>query len=258
MTERERALPASAAPANVKGHRAACRAALYSLFVQIAASPTETLAASVCDGSLRVAIDAAIRGAPPPHRTALDRELTSALAGGDAQTTREAMLVEYTRFAGVPLLCPHYEADLIGGDSFRAVHIVSDVAAFYAAFGVQVSAVAHERPDYIGVELDFMRLLASKETYAAARGDRRHVRLCRTAQARFFEEHLGRWAPMFAENLGRVVDSLFYQAAADLLLQFVAAETTYLAVTPRPIEPFANRPPDTTTPAGVIPLAVVS
>ena len=161
-------------------------------------------------------------------------------------------------FAGVPLLCPHYEADLIGGDSFSAVHIVSDVAAFYAAFGVQVSAVAHERPDYIGVELDFMRLLASKETYAAARGDRRHVRLCRTAQARFFEEHLGRWAPMFAENLGRVVDSLFYQAAADLLLQFVAAETTYLAVTPRPIEPFANRPPDTTTPAGVIPLAVVS
>jgi nitrate reductase assembly molybdenum cofactor insertion protein NarJ len=258
MTERERALAASAAPASARGHRAACRAALYSLFVQITSPPTETLAASLCDGSLRTAIDAAVRGAPPPHRTALDRELTSALAGGDPQTIREAMLVEYTRFAGVPLLCPHYEADLIGGDSFRAVHIVSDVAAFYAAFGVQVSAVAHERPDYIGVELDFMRLLASKETYAAARGDRRRVRLCRAAQARFFEEHLGRWAAMFAENLRRVVDNRFYQAAAHLLLQFVAAETTYLAVTPRPIEPFANQPPDATTPAGVIPLAVVS
>jgi hypothetical protein len=259
MTEGESTLPASAAPVSAKGHRAACRAALYSLFVQIAASPGETLAASVCDGSLRTAIDAAIRGAPPPHRTAVDRELTSALAGGgDPQTTCQAMLVEYTRFAGVPLLCPHYEADLIGGDSFRAVHLVSDVAAFYAAFGVEVSAVAHERPDYIGVELDFMRLLASKEAYAAARGDRRRVRLSRAAQARFFEEHLGRWAPMFAENLGRVVDSRFYQAAAHLLLQFVAAETTYLGVTPRPIDPFAHRPPETTTPAGVIPLAVVS
>lgn len=258
MTERESAVPASAAPASAKGHRAACRAALYSLFVQIAASPTETLASSVCDGSLRTAIDAAIRGAPPPHRITLDRELTSALAGGDPPATREAMLVEYTRFAGVPLLCPHYEADLIGGDSFRAVHLVADVAAFYAAFGVEVSAAAHERPDYIGVELDFMRLLATKETYAAARGDRRRVRLCRTAQARFFEEHLGRWAALFAENLGRVVDSLFYQAAARLLLQFIAAETTYLAVTPRPIDPLANRPPETTTPAGVIPLAVVS
>src|SRR5689334_10062832 len=241
-----------------KGYRTACRAALYSLFVQIASAPNETLASSVCDGSLRAAIDAAIRGAPPPHRTVLDRELTSALAGGDPRRTREALLVEYTRFAGVPLLCPHYEADLIGGDPFRAVHVVSDVAAFYAAFGVQVSAVAHERPDYIGVELDFMRLLASKETYAAARSDRRHVRLCRTAQARFFEEHLGRWAAMFAENLGRVVGSSFYRAAARLLLQFVAAETSYLAVRPRPIEPAANRPPETTMPAGVIPLAVVS
>jgi len=258
MTERESALAAPVAPASAKGHRAACRAALYSLFVQIASLPTEALAASVCDGSLRTAIDAAIRGAPPPHRTALDRELTSALAGGDPQTIREAMLVEYTRFAGVPLLCPHYEADLVGGDSFRAVHLVSDVAAFYAAFGVQVTAVAHERPDYIGVELDFMRLLASKETYAAARGDRRRVQLCRTAQARFFEEHLGRWAAMFAENLGGVVDSRFYQAAAHLLLQFVAAETTYLAVKPRPIESFANQSLDATTPAGVIPLAVVS
>ena len=108
MSDRVSALPASAGTASTKGHRAACRAALYSLFVQIVSPPTETLTVSVCDGALRTAIDAAIRGAPPPHRTALDRDLTSALAGTDPRTTREAMLVEYTRFAGVPLLCPHY------------------------------------------------------------------------------------------------------------------------------------------------------
>jgi Nitrate reductase delta subunit len=258
MTDRVSVLSAPAGGATAKGHVAACRGAMYSLFSQIVSQPTEALAAGLCDGSLRDLADAAIRGAPPPHRALIGRDLTAALVADDAGKTLDALLLAYTHFAGVPALCPHYEADLIGGDSFRAVHLISDVAAFYATFGVQVSPAAHERPDYIGVELAFMRLLASKEAHAAARLGRRHVRLCRRAQAGFFEAHLGRWAPAFAENLLRAVTSRIHQAAARLLLQFVAAETSYLGVAPRGIEPVADRPAARPTTAGVIPLAVIS
>jgi TorA maturation chaperone TorD len=230
---------------------------VYSFFAQALSPPTDALVSSVCDGSLRLTMDEALRGSPSKHRVVVDARLTSALVAGSPSAAREALLAEYTRLCGGALVCPHYEGDLVGGDSFRAVHVISDVAAFYAAFGVQVSGTAYERPDYIGVELDFMRFLAVKEARAIAQAQRGRARLCRKAQAKFYDEHLGRWALRFADNLIEAAEGRFYRAVGTLLRQFITAEVGYLDLHPQPAEAPSAQSPEAPPAAHVIQLTVV-
>lgn len=214
-----------------KGQRANCRAILYSFFAQALSLPSPELVRRQCDGSLPVAIDDVIRGAPAGHRALLGRTLIADLARSDGESAaHEALLVEYTRLWGTDLVCPHYETDYVRGDSFRAVHVIADVAAFYSTFGVRLAADQRERPDHIAVELEFMNYLATKQAYALSQGAARQARLCRQAQDKFFADHLGRWAARFAETLVDAAQDRFHRTVGRLLLAFVTAEAGYLDV----------------------------
>jgi DMSO reductase family type II enzyme chaperone len=214
-----------------KGQRANCRAILYSFFAQALSLPSPELIRGQCDGSLRAAIDDAVRGAPAAHRALLERAAIADLARSDGEpAARDALLVEYTRLWGSDLVCPHYETDYVRGDSFRAVHVIADVAAFYSTFGVRVAADQRERPDHIAVELEFMNFLATKQAYALSQGEAGPARLCRQAQSKFFADHLGQWAARFAETLLAAAHDPFHRTVARLLLAFATAEAGYLEV----------------------------
>ncbi|MDO8545251.1 MAG: molecular chaperone TorD family protein [Opitutaceae bacterium] len=123
--------------------------------------------------------------------------------------------------------CPLNEIEYgdLGADPLFQPHRLADLAAFYRAFGLEVAAAAAERPDHIGMELEFMSVLAAKEAYARVHGlDEDRCVLCRDAQKKFLREHLGRWAPAFARRLARAATDDALAALAEFMRDFILAE----------------------------------
>lgn len=112
-----------------------------------------------------------------------------------------------------------------GADPLFQPHRLADLAAFYRAFGLEVADEAAERPDHLGMELEFLSVLAAKEAYAVAHGrDEDLGARCRDAQKKFLREHLGRWAPAFARHLSRAATDDTLAALAEFTREFIATE----------------------------------
>lgn len=109
-------------------------------------------------------------------------------------------------------------------EAWLKTYRLADVAGFYRAFGVEVRP-GTEKPDHVGVELEFLHLLAVKAAAALERGETERAEVCREATAAFLDEHLGRWADdlalALAEAGGR---SPFYAHAAELAAGVVRCE----------------------------------
>ncbi|MEK6709265.1 MAG: molecular chaperone TorD family protein [Nitrospinota bacterium] len=130
--------------------------------------------------------------------------------------------------------CPPYETEYTNMHLFQQSDYLADLAGFYRAFGVEVKA-GTERLDHLAIQLEFLHLAAFKEAHALERGDAEGADVCREAQASFIEDHLGRWAGIFANRLERRDGEGPYAAAARLLRDFMAAEQQVLAAASAPI-----------------------
>ena len=97
---------------------------------------------------------------------------------------------------------------------------LADIAGFYRAFGVEVEP-GSERVDHIAAELEFMHLLAVKEALAKARDETEKAEICRDGAASFLRDHLGRWCAKLCAQLQAESGGQLYQAAGELLVQFV-------------------------------------
>lgn len=126
--------------------------------------------------------------------------------------------------------CPPCETVYTAREIFDETAQLSDIAGFFRAFGMEL--VERERPDHIAVELEFMHLLTSKEAYAHLHHGAEKARLCRVAQRKFVEEHLGRWGRQFARQLEARASHRFVVATATLLDAFLADEVAYLRAQP--------------------------
>ena len=133
--------------------------------------------------------------------------------------------------------CPPYETQYGGSENiFQQTQQLGDIAGFYRAFGLEVSDEARERPDHLSLELEFMGFLIYKEASARQAQEEEKVEVCRDAQRKFLEEHLGRWAPLFAGLMGTKAGGGFYEGVGALLEAFVAYEVAYLGVEPERVE----------------------
>lgn len=122
--------------------------------------------------------------------------------------------------------CAPYEGEYGQAHVFQKTQTLADISGFYHAFGLELAPERHERWDHLSVELEFMHFLATKEAYALAKGHgEERLKLVRDAQAKFLEEHLGRWCPAFAGRLERKEDKGAHAALARLLRAFVRSET---------------------------------
>lgn len=131
--------------------------------------------------------------------------------------------------------CPMNEIEYgdIKADPLFQPHRLSDLSAFYHAFGLEVSPDAAERVDHISFELEFMSVLAAKEAYAVEHQfDDQHVARLRDAQKKFLREHLGRWTPAFTRRLAKMADGTPLGALARLTYDFVLAECAIFHVPP--------------------------
>jgi DMSO reductase family type II enzyme chaperone len=134
--------------------------------------------------------------------------------------------------------CAPTEMDQLGGapqlEQTRTFEM-ADVAGFYKAFGVEVVS-SGPRPDHITAELEFMNLLAVKESIALQEeGDREHAEICRNAARAFLRDHLGRWAPRFGECLAESDGDPVFRTLGRLLGGFVALDAEMLDAQNAPV-----------------------
>jgi DMSO reductase family type II enzyme chaperone len=119
---------------------------------------------------------------------------------------------------------PPYETEY-GDDSLWAPQReMSDLGAFFRAFGLRLDPRARERPDHIACECEFLLVLARKEARALALADVATAEATTGAARLFLRDHLGRWAPAFGSKLARLDPGGFHGTLGRLLVAFVAAE----------------------------------
>jgi TorA maturation chaperone TorD len=138
--------------------------------------------------------------------------------------TDEELAAEYVRVFGLATCreCPPYETEYQPAeDPFFRAQQMADVAGFYRAFGLQPGADGRERPDFLGLELEFMALLFMKERDAASAGARA---ICLSARQSFFRDHVSWWAPSFALALRRKAEYGFYEAVGRALAALLPIE----------------------------------
>ncbi len=97
--------------------------------------------------------------------------------------------------------CPPYELEYGRSEIIQQASELADIAGFYAAFGMELSADLDDRPDHITVECEFMSVLCAKEAHAIGEGLAENVEICRKAQRDFLRDHLARWFPAFARRV---------------------------------------------------------
>jgi putative dimethyl sulfoxide reductase chaperone len=108
-------------------------------------------------------------------------------------------------------------------------------AAFYRECGFDPSLYSTGAPDHLGVELSLMSDLIAAERQAARSGDRERARWALEQQALLLDEHLARWAPVYARDTARVTGSALYRLAASLTVELILSDLSWLGETrPRP------------------------
>lgn len=98
---------------------------------------------------------------------------------------------------------------------------LADISGFYRAFKIKPKG---ERPDFIGMELEFMYVLLVKEAYAVHEGWRKQATICLDAEKKFFTEYFRWWVPRLCESLSKKTQHPYYRALSKLLDAFVQSE----------------------------------
>ena len=129
--------------------------------------------------------------------------------------------------------CPPCETLYTARHLFQETQELSDIAGFFRAFGLELAE--RERPDHISVELEFMYFLTYKEAYALQHHGRAKARLCREAQRKFMQDHLGRWAFQFARRLKEKAQGGYFGCLASLTEAFLSAEVGLLRTQPEAV-----------------------
>ena len=94
----------------------------------------------------------------------------------------------------------------------------------YRAAGVEVDASAHDRSDYLGVEVAFMAALAEQEFQAVQAGDEIAAARLSSLRQAFLADHLGAWAPAYLTSARRMAKTRFYGEVLDALNAFLSKD----------------------------------
>lgn len=133
-----------------------------------------------------------------------------------------------------------YEAEYGQAHVFQQTQCLADIAAFYRAFGLEISDDERERPDHIGIELEFMHFLACQEAHAMQSDGPEEVSLVRQTQRDFLTDHLGCWAPHFLKRIEEGSIG-FYRGMIQLAHGFLEDECSNLGLDPAEMD-FAASP----------------
>lgn len=200
------------------------RSALYKL-LSVAFLPPEEGTREILSG-----IDRILPLLPEEERAAI----APLVARLEADSPHLDPLPEYTRLFGVGLAATPYETEYDPLASARKGHRLADLSGFYEAFGMRLAGHRKDFPDHVAAELEFMAIVSLNAARAADEGLAEARAACDDAARKFLADHLGTWAPAFADRVEAATQDRFYRVAARLLREFVRAECRFLGVEPLP------------------------
>lgn len=214
--------PDTVSPDEAAVAAALARAAVYRVLADAFAYPT-TAGLATLGQRARAASSQLMLG--PDVREAL-----AALAEA-AATDAVTLAGEYTFLFDRQVRCPPYESAYGAAPQLAGKPaLLADLAAFYEAFGLAPSGPESDVEDHIVAECEFMSALALKEAWAQGAGEAEGLEVTRQAGARFLTEHLGCWAPAFADELQAASPLPYYTAAGELLRRWIGEEAARLGI----------------------------
>jgi DMSO reductase family type II enzyme chaperone len=129
--------------------------------------------------------------------------------------------------------CPLYEAEYSESDErLQQPHELSDLSAFYRAFGLGLGEKVRERVDFLAVQCEFMAFLCVKQAYAEEHREAELAAATVDAGRKFLCDHLGRWVPAAARRIIDQSQHGYYSALAHFTLAYVRDDCRRLDVTP--------------------------
>ncbi len=206
------------------------RAEVYDLLARLFYQPTPDGLAPADTASALRRLDELARSFGLPGIDSRHLEL-------DASALREEYVRVFTH--SISKECPPYETEYGEAHVFMQTADLGDIQGFYRAFGLSPHALAHERPDQLGFELEFMAFLAAKESVFPGEG----ADICRDASAKFLRDHLGHWTPAFCARLARRAEGGLYEQLARLLKAWMSAEMKHHGIDPGDLRTLDLKPP---------------
>jgi len=209
---------------------ALCRATIYSALALAFRPPTSETVVRMIEPENCAALATAaalIDVGADPALAAVFNDL--AAAGRAELLTLASSYVALFGHTARGMIAP-YETEYGNEPLFQQPQELGDLMGFYRAFGLSLRLDRRERADHISCECEFMCFLAMKEAYALEHNDATMLETTLKAQKAFLRDHLGRFLPAFASQLGREHAAMFYHKLADLCLRFIAQEATRMGI----------------------------
>jgi TorA maturation chaperone TorD len=82
--------------------------------------------------------------------------------------------------------------------------------------GIRVPEEWHQPPDFIGVELNFMHLLCTKEQESWEKNQLGSVYEVAQIENSFLQKHLGLWVPIFGDKMIEQAQEDFFRGIGEL------------------------------------------
>jgi TorA maturation chaperone TorD len=206
------------------------RAAFYSfLNVHFTTLPDAAFVKRIRDGEFIQTLDALVKDDSIAKEiaagAALMRDYINRTGSDDVAKLSEKLGVDRTRlYRGVaPGYGPPPPYESVWNGSGQGTAVLQAIAAIYREAGLARSPDATERIDYIGVELDYMHEMASREAAAWASETRDTAHQTLKAQSAFATDHLG-WVLPFVDKALEQAETDFYKGHLQMLRQFVAED----------------------------------
>lgn len=121
-----------------------------------------------------------------------------------------------------------YSAD---NQEFDAYPIAAVLSAYAQAHAVMPEG-SHDQPDYIGVELDFLRHLCEQEAKAWQASDSGAALDAVDKERAFLADHVGTWVPKYCDVMFDDARTDLYRGVARLTKGFIADENARLEAYP--------------------------
>ncbi len=140
----------------------------------------------------------------------------------------ELLNVDFTDITIMHLI--PYESFYVREDGMIESGGANPVVQIYNDFGfrVDLDRARALSPDHIGIELEFMKMLAEAEGKAQENEDEEAIKQLRREQRDFLRYHLLQFAPMYLINVAEQARTPFYKDAAKLALEFLLEDYEYL------------------------------